>query len=49
MLISVFDRAENIVFKGENASYPHFLLFHNVFRRFLYQGFFKSCDFMEKD
>ena len=27
MIISVFDRVENIVGKGENASYQHFLLF----------------------
>ena len=27
MLISVFDRVENIVEKGENAGYQHFLLF----------------------
>ena len=27
ILISVFDRAENIVRKGENAGYQHFLLF----------------------
>ena len=27
MTISVFDRAENIVGKGENDGYQHFLLF----------------------
>ena len=27
MLISVFDRVENIMGKGENAGYLHFLLF----------------------
>ena len=27
MIISVFDRVENIVGKGENAGYHHFLLF----------------------
>ena len=27
MMISVFDRIENVVGKGENASYQHFLLF----------------------
>ena len=27
MIISVFDRVENIVGKGENAGYQHFLLF----------------------
>ena len=27
MMIAVFDRVENIVGKGENACYHHFLLF----------------------
>ena len=27
MMISVFDKVENIVGKGENAGYQHFLLF----------------------
>ena len=27
MIISLFDRVENIVGKGENAGYHHFLLF----------------------
>ena len=27
MMISVFDRVENIVEKGENASYQHFVFF----------------------
>ena len=27
MIISVFDRTEDIVGKGENAGYQHFLLF----------------------
>ena len=31
MLISVFDRVENIVGKGENAGYQHFLLFPQCF------------------
>ena len=32
-LISIFDKVENIVGKGENAVYQHFLLFpHNVFK-----------------
>ena len=31
----VFDRVENIVGKGENAGYQHFLLFHSVFKRLL--------------
>ena len=33
MLISVFDRVENIVGKGENAGYPHFLLFPQCFEK----------------
>ena len=32
MIISVFDRKENIVGKGENAGYQHFRLFQNVFK-----------------
>ena len=31
-------RVENIVGKGENADYQHFLLFHNVFKRLYFQG-----------
>ena len=31
MIISVFDRVENIVGKGENAGYQHFLLFPQCF------------------
>ena len=31
MIISVFDTAENIVGKGENAGYQHFLLFPQCF------------------
>ena len=31
-------RVENSVVKGENAGYKHFLLFHNVFKRLLFQG-----------
>ena len=32
MVISVFDRVENIVGKGENADYQHFLLFPQCFQ-----------------
>ena len=32
MMTYVFDRVENIVGKGENAGYKHFLLSHNVFK-----------------
>ena len=31
MIISVCDRVENIVGKGENAGYQHFLLFSQCF------------------
>ena len=31
MMISVFDRVENIVGNGENAGYQHFLLFPQCF------------------
>ena len=33
MIISVFDRVENIVGKGENAAYQHFLLFRQCFEK----------------
>ena len=33
MIISVFDRVENIVGKGENAGYQHLLLFTQSFRK----------------
>ena len=33
MLISHFERVENIVGKGENAGYQHFSFSHNVFKR----------------
>ena len=33
IMISVFDRVENIVGKGENASYQHFLLFPQCFQK----------------
>ena len=37
-MISVFDTVENIVGKGENADYQHFLHFsHNVFKRLVLQ------------
>ena len=31
MVISVFDRVKNIVVKGENAGYQHFLLYTQCF------------------
>ena len=33
MMISVFDRVENIVGKGENAGNQHFLLFPHCFQK----------------
>ena len=38
MIFFVFDRVENIVGKGENAGYQHFLLFLIVFKRLFSQG-----------
>ena len=32
-MISVYDREENIVGKGENAGYEHFLLFPQYFQK----------------
>ena len=32
MIISVFDRVENVMEKGENAGYQHFLLFPQCFK-----------------
>ena len=37
MIISVFDRVENIVGKGENACYQHFLLFPQCFEKTFFQ------------
>ena len=34
IMIYVFDRVENIVGKGENAGYQHFLLFPQCFQKF---------------
>ena len=36
--ILVFDRFENIVGKGENAGYKHFLLFPQCFQKPFIQG-----------
>ena len=38
MMISVFDRIENIVRKGENAGNQHFLLFPQSFQTALFPG-----------
>ena len=45
MIINVFNRKENILVKGENAGYQHFLLFPKCFQTFLVQGCY-TCDFM---
>ena len=41
MMIFVFDRVENIVGKGENAGYQHFLLFPQCFQEAFYSGVLK--------
>ena len=41
LVISVFDKAENIVGKGENAGYQHFLLFPQCFQKASLHGLFK--------
>ena len=40
-MIFVFDRVENIVGKGENAGYQHFLLFLQCFQKGFYLGSLK--------
>ena len=40
MMISVSDREENIVGKGENAGYQNFFFSHNVFKSLL----LKDCE-----
>ena len=37
-LKSGFGRVENVVGKGENAGFQHFLLFQQCFQIFLFQG-----------
>ena len=44
MKISVFDRVENIVGKGENAGYQHLLLFQQCFQKASFLGIVKSWD-----
>ena len=38
IIISVFDRVENNVGKGENAGYQHFLLFPQCFQKYSFSG-----------
>ena len=42
MIISVFDRVEKIVGKGENTGYQHFLLFQQCFERASFQDTLKG-------
>ena len=42
MAISVFDRIENIVGKGENAGYQHFLLFPQCLQKASFSGLLKA-------
>ena len=42
MMISVFDRIENIVAKGENACYQHFHLFPQCFQKASFPDMSKS-------
>ena len=48
LMISVFDRVENIVGKGENAGYQHFLLFPQCFQKTSFLGVVKSQDCVVK-
>ena len=41
MIISIFDRIENIVGKGENAGNQHFLLFPQCFQKPSFPGLLK--------
>ena len=40
-MIYVFDRVENIVGKGQNAGYQHFLLFPQCFQKLSFSGSLK--------
>ena len=44
MIISVFDRIENIVGKGENAGYQHFLLFSQCLEKASFPEMLKLID-----
>ena len=41
MLISLFDKVENTMGKGENAGYQHFLLFPQCFQEAYFSGLLK--------
>ena len=47
-MISVVNRVENIVGKGENAGYQHFLLFPQWFQKASFLGVVKSLDCVVK-
>ena len=49
MTISVFNKVENIVRKGENAGYQHFLLYPHCFPKASSFGIFKTQDRLVKD
>ena len=49
IVIDVFDRVENIVGKGENAGYQHFLLFPQCFQKGFLLMFVKSRDCLVKN
>ena len=48
MIISVFDRVETIVGKGENAGYQHFLLFPQCFEKASFQDTSKGANVWER-
>ena len=48
MMISVFHRVENIVRKGENDGYQHFLLFSQCFKKDPFLGVVKGLDCVGK-
>ena len=48
MMIFVFDRVENIVEKGENAGYQHFLLFPQCFLKGSFDRVVKNRDCVGK-
>ena len=48
MMLSVIDRIENIVGKGENAGYQHLLLFPWCFQKASFMGVVKSRDYVVK-
>ena len=49
MMISIFYRVENIVGKGENAGYQHFLLFPQCFQKASLLGSLKMWELSGKE